>query len=289
MSSFQKVIKYCAVAFAILLAVGIITGIARAALSVVSLVSGDLIYRYDRHDLQDTDVVNESEDFTGVRSLDIDIASGNLTITQGEGFRVEADDVTEDFEMKVTGKGTLILREKNKNFNFLWFHYNTNKKFNSNITLYLPADCQLNDVAVDTGAGKIRMDSFQADKLVVNAGAGNIEGDSITANEAILDGGAGSVSFTNVNFRNMDIDCGVGNVRIGGILLGKNTIDCGIGNVDLEIDAREEDYDLDIQSGLGKVRLNGKRISKDYRKDNDASSYIEIDGGIGDVDINFTR
>ena len=65
MSSFQKVIKYCAVAFAILLAVGIITGIARAALSVVSLVSGDLIYRYDRHDLQDTDVVNWSQALVG--------------------------------------------------------------------------------------------------------------------------------------------------------------------------------------------------------------------------------
>lgn len=288
MSSFQKVIKYGAVTFAMLLAVGIISAIANAALSVVSLVSGDFIYHSDS---RDTVAVNEREDFTGVSGLDIDIAYGNLTITKGDGdgFQVEANDVTKDFEMKVSRKGTLILHEKNRYFNLRWFNFNKNTKYHSNITLYLPEDCQLKDVVIDSGAGRVQMDSFEANKLIVNAGAGNIEGDSITANKVSLDGGAGSVTFTNVDFKNMDIDCGVGNVRIAGILSGENTLDCGIGNVDIEIDASEEDYDLDIESGLGKVRLNGKRIAKDYRKNNNASSLIEIDGGIGDVDLKFTR
>lgn len=286
MSSFQKVIKYGAITFAILLTVGIISAIASTAVSVISFFTGNFFYSSNGKDIA---TVDEKENFTDVRSLDIDIATGNLTITEGDRFLVEADNVSEDFEMKVTKNGTLIVRERKKGFHFLWFNFNLKKDFNSNITLYVPTNYQLEEAAISSGAGKVSMENFRAEKLTIDAGAGNIKGNNLSSSEVNLDGGAGSVTFIDVVFEDMDLNCGVGNVEIDGVLLGNNIIDCGIGNVELEIDSHEEDYDLDIDSGLGKVRLNGKRISKDYRRDNDASSSIEIDGGIGNIDINFAR
>ena len=283
MSSFQKVIKYGAITFAILLAVGIITAIASAALSIISIVTGNNFITHRR----DLVTIDESKRFSDVSSLDIDIAYGNLTIRPGDSFHVEANDVLEEFEMKVNNKGTLIIRDRKKRIDFIWFKFNINTDIHSNITLYVPTDYQLEKTEIIAGAGKVDIDSINTKKLIIDAGAGSMECSNVSASEVNLNGGAGTMTFTNVYFKDMDLDCGVGKIEFDGVLLGENNIDCGIGNVELDIASPEEDYDLSIDSGIGRVRLNDKRISKEYRRNNNASSSIDIDGGIGYIDIRF--
>lgn len=286
MNSFQKVIKYGAITLAVLLAITIISGIANATVSIFSIFAGDYFF-VSKH--KNASSIDKRESFADVESLDIDIASGNLIITTGDQFLVEADDVSEDFEMKVTNGGTLVIRERKRGFDFPGIYFNVNKNIVSDITLYIPMDYQLKEAKIDTGAGKVEIDHLSAEKLIIDAGAGNIIGSNLSASEVKLNGGAGKMTFENVTFRDMKLDSGVGNVEIQGVLLGENSIDCGVGNIDIVIDGREEDYDLDIETSLGSARLNGRRISKEYRTNNDASSFIEIDGGVGSIDIKFTR
>jgi len=286
MNSFQRVIKYGAITLAVLLAITIISGIANAAVSIISIFAGDYIIISGRKNVSSFD---KRESFADVESLDIDIVSGNLVIKQGDQFFVEADDVTNDFEMKVTNNQTLKIRERKKGIEFLGFYFNINKKIVSDITIYIPANYQLEETKINTGAGKVEIDRLITKKLIIDAGAGNIKGSNLDASEVKLNGGAGKMIFDNVIFRNMKLDSGVGNVEIHGALLGDNRIDCGIGNMDIELYGHEADYDLDIETGLGNARINGRRISKKYRTNNDASSYIEIDGGIGSIDIKFSN
>jgi DUF4097 and DUF4098 domain-containing protein YvlB len=294
MSTFQKVIKYCAIAFAVMLAIGIITTMASAATAIISLVSGvsgkfvhrdsvNVDFNQDRITRKDL-----SESFQDVKNLDIDIDTGSLQVINGDTLRVEAENVPDDFEAKVTSNGTLILREKARRINFLWFNFNINNNLNSKIILYLPADLKLKETEIDTGAGKVTIEGLSTKELFISAGAGNVDGRNIQADKVVLDGGVGSVSFKDIYFEDMDLDCGVGNVWIEGKVIGDSTIDCGVGNVDLNLIGRPEDYDFDIEAGVGRVRLNGERISKEYRKNNEAASSIEIDGGVGNVEINFT-
>lgn len=286
MNSFQKVIKYGAITFAVLLAITIISGITNAAVSIISLVDGDYMFNSKPKKVTSFD---DRESFTDVESLDIDIASVNLVITEGDRFLVEANDISEDFEMKVTNRGTLVIRERKKGTHFLWFYFNVNSNYFSDLTLYIPSGYQLKEAKINTGAGKVVMDNLSTEKLIIDAGAGSIKGNKLSASKVDLNGGAGLISFDDVIFKDMDLDSGVGKVEINGVLLGNNTIDCGIGDIDIEIDDREENFDLDIETGLGDFRLNGRRITKEYRKNNNASSSIKIDGGIGDIDINFTK
>ena len=284
MSSFQKTIKYCAIAFAVLLGVGIISGIANAVFAVVSLVSGG---GFISHNNNNEKTINFSKTYSDVRSLDLDNATGELKIRIGETFKVEAENVSESFEAKVSSNGELIITENKNKIDFLWFQFDGLNSPNSKITVYLPADFVAEEAKINTGAGTVSVEGLRTEYLMISAGAGNITGSNLVANEVKIDGGVGNVHFSDVNFTDADFNCGVGNLDIEGILLGENKIDCGVGEVDLDLKGDLGDYELDIDSGVGTVRLNGEKIRDSHNSNNWADNSIEVDGGVGNVKINI--
>jgi DUF4097 and DUF4098 domain-containing protein YvlB len=281
MSSFQKVIKYCAIAFAVMLAIGIISGIANAAFALVHVVSGDAFSKDEEK------TIDFTETYTDVRSLKINNATGELKIKIGDTFKIEAQNVAESFDAKVSGDGTLTIDENRNDINFFWFNFNGFNSINSKITLYIPADFVAEEAKIDSGAGSVIVDGLKTEYLFISAGAGNINGSNIEAQRVKVDGGVGNVDLTDVNFRDADFDCGVGNLDIEGVLLGDNEIDCGVGKVDLDLQGDVDDYNLDIESGVGTVRLNGEKISKEESRNSNTDNSIKIDGGVGDVRIDI--
>lgn len=282
MSSFQKTIKYIAIAFAVFLAVAIISGIGNAVFAIVSAITGGL-----DSGSRGNDTTDFQQNFTEVRSLDIENSTGKLIIKSGETFRVEAENVSTDFTAKMKSNGTLYVSDENKNFEFLWFHINGFNSPNSKITVYLPDNFVADEAKISTGAGTVSVEGLHADYLYISAGAGNISGSNITAEEAKIEGGVGTISLDGVNMSDGDFDCGVGELNIEGILAGKTKIDCGVGDVDLDLQGYLEDYELEIDSGIGTVRLNGEKISGEYKSSNNAPNSINVDGGVGDVKINI--
>ncbi|MDF2537867.1 MAG: putative rane protein [Herbinix sp.] len=283
MSSLQKVIKYCAMGFAIFLAVSIITAISSAVISVVSLVSGTNIFHSNR---DDKEVYDYEKDFTGVESLDINVSAGQLLIKQGSGFRVEAEKIAGSFEAEVSESGTLSIKDSGVGTQFLWFNFNGFHNPSSKIILYLPSDFIAEEVMLDTGAGNVEIDGLRAEYLNVSTGFGNFTGKNMSAVEAMIDGGFGSVVLEDISFEDSEFNCGLGNLRVSGELTGDCSIDCGIGNVDLDLSGAAEDYELEIDSGIGNVRVDGKKV-KEGHVNNNARNYIEIDGGIGNIRVDF--
>lgn len=284
MSDVQKVIRYFATAFAILLAVGIITGIVSLVLVIVNGVSGENISIGHA----DKKTVDFSKSFTDqVESLDIENSAGELKIMQGETFKVEATKVSEDFEARVNEEGKLIVSDDHRGFHFLWFNFNGFHNTNSKVTVYIPADFIADEARIDTGAGNVSLEGLQADYLYISAGAGNINGDDITAGDVKIDGGVGNVTLDEVDFTDVDLDCGVGNLNINGKLLGKTKIDCGVGEVELNLSGSTKDYGFDIDSGIGSVKLNGEKLKESDYYNQDAENIIKVDGGIGNVKINM--
>jgi hypothetical protein len=281
MSSFQKIIKYCAIAFAIFLAVTIISGIASAVVGVVSTITGNSVFHSDK------DVIDYSDSFTEVESLDLNISTGNLIIKTGDTFRVEAEDVIDNFEAKVDSDGTLSIGDGGNGIHFLWFDFNGFNNPNSKITLFLPADFVAREARIETGAGKVTIDELNAGDLEISAGAGSIKGSNLSADEVKIDGGVGSIKLDKVSFTDADIDCGVGSLVISGELKGENKIDCGVGDVDLDLIGNAEDYELDVDAGVGSVRVDGEKVKGEYNDNSGAEHKIEVDGGVGSVRIDF--
>lgn len=284
MSSFQKVVKYGAITFAIVLAIGIITSIVSVAIGVFSFVTGNVGLGMKKGYVER---FNESHKFDNVRSLDIDLSAGSLEILKGESFLIEANDVSKDFRMDLTNNGTLRIRERNRGFNFLWFNFNGNNRITTEIKVYIPEDYKLNSTTIDAGAGNLYIEGLNTKKFRISAGAGKIDGYNITAENASIDGGVGNINMENVIFNDMDLNSGVGKVFLEGVFKGDNEIDCGVGDLDMEIIGDVDDYDIKIDNGVGQVRLNGERISREYRKNNNRSNSLDVDGGVGSVDIIF--
>lgn len=277
MSEFQKVIKYCAMAFAAFLAFSIITGIVTAVFALAGFVT----YTPGKG------VKEISKSFEAVRSLDVEHGLGTLYIKAGEGDKilVEARNVNKNLIIDKSAGGKLSVKNE---FNF-WDFINGNNKIGSKseITIYVPENFEADRVKLDAGAGNINIEFLDTEKLDINAGAGNINGSKITAEQVKLDGGVGDIILAGVNFTDADIDSGVGNIEIQGSLYGKNKIDCGVGNLTLDILQKEDDFNLKLDKGLGSIHINGRKYSNLDWNDSTADNVLDINGGVGNIDINF--
>lgn len=282
MNNFQRTVKYIAMAFAVVLAIGIVSGIANIVFSVLSVITGHTF-----ENREGTVVFNET--FVDVRSLDIDNNYGKLDIKTGDTFRVVAENVSASFEAKVTGDGRLKISDDHRDGLFFLFYIGGFGKRSSRITVYLPEDFIAEEADLDTGAGAVTIEGLNAEKLKISTGAGGLIGEAISAEKAEINGGVGSLILNDVKLSNANIDCGVGTVSIQGTMLGENKVDCGIGEVVLDLSGNADDYDMNIDAGLGSIRLNGKKISGDYDKDNHAAHSLKVDGGVGSVTIDITE
>ncbi len=292
MNSLQRVIKYCAIALAVILAIGIISAIVNLVFGIVSFSSGRVTTRshsftrsYSSED--SGKIVDFEGDFDGVKSLNIDNSTGELRIETGDTFRVEAEDVLEGFEAEVKNDGELCVTDNESDFRFFGFHLNGINNPSSKITIYVPENFYADEVKVESGAGTVNIDQLSTDYLYISAGAGNITVNNVSAGKVKMDGGVGSVNFRDVNFTDADFICGVGGLNLSGVLLGDNKFDCGVGSVDLDLTGNLSDYDLDIDSGVGNIRVNGDKVSENELRNRSAANSIEVEGGVGDVSIDI--
>jgi DUF4097 and DUF4098 domain-containing protein YvlB len=292
MNSLQRVIKYCAIALAVILAVGIISAIVNLVFGIVSFSSGRVTvgnhFTARSHmSKKDWDTIDFDQTFSDVKSLNIDNSTGVLKIETGDTFRVEAEDVLEGFKAEVKNDGELYVTDNDSDIRFFGFHFNGINNPNSKITIYVPEDFNAEEIKIESGAGTVSIDRLNTDYLYILAGAGNINADSITASEVKMDGGVGSVNFNDVNFTDADFSCGVGGVNVSGVMLGDNKFDCGVGSVDLNLTGDIADYDLDIDSGVGNIRVNGDKVRESELRNRSAANSIEVEGGVGDVNIDI--
>lgn len=151
MSEGQKVIKYIAIAFAIFLTVNIIGGIITAFACLVGVTG--ITEQISRNS---ENIVNVSQNYTGVEEIQIECKLSNLTIKEGAEFKVEATTTENKFECENKDG---ILKIKEKEFRFFW-----NNVSDSNITVYIPEDIKLIKVKIETGAGKVNIEELFSDE-----------------------------------------------------------------------------------------------------------------------------
>ncbi len=275
MTDLQKIVKYIAIAFAALLAVGIIAGCVGLFGVLGAIVFGGK---------NGSTVISGSPDgvytaMTDIKALEIDIGAANLTIRQGESFSVESNLKN----LKISeGNGKLVLKEKSR-FNI---RLGKNDVPEAILTVYIPQGTVLNEADITTGAGSVRIEAMSADNLELELGAGDLMASRLTVTGgADIQGGAGRVALTDCSIRNLDMEMGVGQLNMHAALSGRSELDLGVGESNITLIGSKTDYSLDISKGIGEVIIEGKKV-------NDAGSYggenrVSINGGIGRIDIGF--
>lgn len=266
MTSFQKVIKYCAIVFAIILTVSIIGGILRAVASITFIFGG-------RDAAGDMKIYNISKT---IDELDIDISAANFEIQTDDDFRIESNHKY----LSVLEKNGKLKISENKS---IWTSYSGTVK----IIIYIPESTIFNNVKIVTGAGKVTFSKLNTETLDLELGAGEASIDSLTAEEsADIDGGAGKVTISGGALNNLDLDMGVGGFDLTSRLSGDCDLDYGVGSAELTLLGDKDDYRIEIDKGLGNATIDGKEM-RDGEIYGNGENKIYIDGGVGKIEIKF--
>ena len=269
MTTFQKVIKYLAIAFAIFLIVTIIGGILSAIGLFGGFITGDAV----TEDMQ-TYSVN-----TGIRILDIEINAADLYIKEGEAFSVESNLKN----LKVDdNNGRLTIKDLTKNKRFGGYSYE-----NAVLTIYVPVGTVFENVNITTGAGRLTVDNLSAETIDFELGAGEVSiGSLVATKSADIEGGAGRITVSGGALKNLDMDMGVGELNLTSAFSGECKLDMGVGESNITLIGNKDDYKLDLEKGLGSITVDGKDVS-DFGSSGNGTNKVDISGGIGAINVRF--
>ncbi len=268
MSAFQRVIKYLAIAFAIVLAVGIISGICFGIGSVFGFISHD----------SDGEIEKEFSLSKAESALYIDLSGAALTFKTGSDLEAVSDSKyikcrQDGSRLLITQTGLTLIGKNKKDIS---------------VTVYVPEDMIFDEIDIDMGAGTLTADVLNAKGLTVDMGAGEAIIDELNVSEeAEIDGGAGSITVLKGNIANLDADTGAGDFDISARLSGTSSIDHGIGEANICLTGSEDDYTIELEKGIGEATLNGFEVSDGTYGNGPAR--LEVDCGIGEINIDFLR
>lgn len=324
MNGIQKVIKYCAMAFAIFLTVVIFGSIVSVVLGVTTGIAG-VNYLVG----EDKERINLAQEYTleeaksiGIQSILVD-CNAEITVRQGEKLAIEATNVTDEYMLLCkNGKFSIVQKEPNIHLNWIFSFAGISER--ETVAVTIPTEFHPEQIKVNSGSGKVLLECFQADSLVVDSGSGsvalsdvqakrmNIDSGSgrvtlartnaeetglVTGSGGIsieeaklgklrLDSGSGSVTMREVVAEEVMVDSGSGSVLVEGKLTGKCEFETGSGSLTLRLDGREEEYLVKAECGSGTFRINGKK-REDGSYGTNVNGELRIDSGSGSVNVEF--
>lgn len=265
MTSFQRIVKYLAIAFAVFLIVSIISGICGA----IALLTG-MTGRSTAGPMSSYQVSGDIE------SLDMEISAAALKIVSGDRFAVESNHKY----LKVRlNEGKLKIDEEKVMFGA--------SPEGVTVVLTVPEGFVFEDVDIETGAGKVEIDTLSANTLSMELGAGSTRiGCLNAATRGNVSTGAGMLVVEDGELNDLSMEIGTGKLELTGRLTGKSRLDFGLGEAELTLLGSREDYQIKFEKGIGSGTLDGNEMSGGSVYGG-GKNRLDIDGGIGALRIHF--
>lgn len=268
MTSAQRIIKYFALAIAAVIIVSII--------SVSLTFLRGLSWLTNKKSVSTASMQTLNVKSTELTNLNIKVAFTNLIIKRGDHFKAETNN---DLLICKQDGNNLQITEKDEQF------FSTNNE--ESLIIYLPENLIFDKVNINIGAGKTDIEVLDTKELFFEIGAGNAEIKNLNVlNTAEIECGAGKLSIASGNIKDLKLEIGAGQSDVSSKILGNSKIDVGVGNIKLHIPDNKDEYKLKINKGLGSIKIDNAEISDGEIKGN-GENYIDIDGGIGNINIDF--
>jgi hypothetical protein len=269
MKSWHNTIKYAAIAFAVLIIIGTVSGLMGFFSLFTPFLSTNAVGEYTTYEIK-----NE------ISVLDIDIHSIELEIitSADPNLRVESNykhlSVVED-------NNTLLIKDKSKQF--------LNAHGLAVLKIYIPENKTFDKVKINFGSSRSNLDSLQARSIDMRFGTGKAVLQKITASDdAYIDAGAGQLVIRDSEFNNLHLEVGVGSFEFTGALFGRNTLNMGIGSSQINLLGSLDDYRLNVVKGLGNIQVDKRSIQDDAQL-GQGDIQLFVEGGIGSIRISFAK
>lgn len=232
-----------------------------------------------------------NKDFTGeIRSLEIELGAGDISIERGDKFNLRATKVVSGAfdNAGVDNEGTLRIEDDSSYTLFNLVEYE------GDIVITIPEDFEAEKIYIQTGAGNVDItDLVASEDISFNFGAGNaVLGDITAGDEVYIVTGAGNTICNNITGEKVEIDTGVGEFSsINGKITAKDlTVQSGVGAIDLG-DIKADNFK--ISGGVGEIHVNNGDVKSgeldigtgDFSITTKIGESLDYDGGVGSSDI----
>lgn len=217
----------------------------------------------------------EPEDYSGISALKLELGAGEIRIEQGDRILVVSNLRYVDVEAE---DNTLIISEKTHaaaDYEGAFF------------TMYIPETMSLTEIDITTGAGVFYAEKLSAEALDFEFGAGEVNiGELYATREAEIETGAGELNIGGGKMQNLQLLLGAGEVNIASEISGRGELNLGVGEVNITLLGGQDSYTVEVNKGIGDITINGESVSGN-RTVGTGDSFVEINGGIGSVNITF--
>lgn len=278
MTSFQKVIKYGAIAFAIYLCFVIISIIVGTITTIFGISLGIEMFQNSDNEAM---ITKWEQEYSNITSMDIDLSVCKLAIKKGDTLKVEASEVSEKFKCSTEGK-QLKIEDKNLHRNF----FNQTEDVKSEVTIYVLENMTFDEVTIETGVNETNIEYLKADKVNLEMGVGRYQIDSLFAKYAKIEAGAGEANISDSNIEELKLDGGIGRLAFTGKITKTADIECGVGRLDINLIGSSADYKIRPETGLGNFKVDGKNVS-DHQTIGNGDVTVKVNAGVGETVVNF--
>ena len=220
-------------------------------------------------DAQSSEPEEYSHSYTNVRKLDVDMTGVELQIlpSSDEQVHVECSNTQSQIEFNCEQQGDTLeisTTDDIKVFNRI--------KDTVTVWIQLP-EVMLTEADITNDAGMIYIRKISADDLSIDVGAGEAEIEEFRANV-------------------LELDCGAGSITASGTVLAEADVECGVGEVNLTLQGKAEEYSYDLDCSVGSIILDGDEIDGIGTRQShhvDGGKYLNVDCGVGQVNLSFTE
>ena len=210
-----------------------------------------------------------------IHSLDVQISSADFKIVSAEEFAVESN-------LKY-----LSVSEKNGVLKIVDEPKSNSNYSNAILTLYVPTGMVFDDVDIETGAAKMTVDALSSSSVELKLGAGDVRFESLNASADVdIEGGAGQITIVSGTLNDLSLEMGMGELNLTAAVLGDSDLKFGVGESNVTLIGSKDDYKVDIEKSLGSITVDGKTVT-DFGSSGNGQNHIEIDGGIGTINLKF--
>jgi DUF4097 and DUF4098 domain-containing protein YvlB len=158
---------------------------------------------------------------------------------------------------------------------------------NATLTLTVPEGKTFSEVELEIGAARLTADKLSAEALELRLGAGDVSiGYLEVSRQADIEGGTGKITVSDGSITDLTVEMGVGKLDFTAAVLGEGDFELGVGESSLTLKGSKDDYKIDVRKGIGTVTVDGVTVT-DFGTSGDGVNYINIDGGVGAVNISF--
>lgn len=269
MNKTQKLIKVIAICLAIVIIINIFSALFYGLSLITDIDLGK----------ENKETITFKETYQDIERIEIDAVSSNIIIRIGNEFKVETQNIKNNFSSNKKRK-TLEIEESTGLL--------SKNKGNGKIIIEIPEEIELEELKIDTGAGKFEIEGISAREFEMNHGAGILNITNSNFKESDIDGGAGEINISSSTLNNLELDAGIGKVSLEAEITGNSKIECGVGEININLLGAQNNYTISTKKGIGTIKINGEEQNNSTIYGN-GTNRLELEGGIGSINVNLKK